>query len=89
MKYANRPVLIALLLTLVLVCGVGTSQQIKIGSDSMTDCAGRCKENYDAMVKRCNEASGPRAERCQTMAQKQYDNCLERCRGGNAPSPGL
>ena len=84
MKHANRPSLIALLLVLILIYGVGASRPIKNGHSSMTDCAGECKDNYDAMVKRCDELSGPKAERCQSIAQKQYDNCLERCKRGNA-----
>jgi hypothetical protein len=89
MKHAHRPFLAALLLTLILVCGVGTSQPIKSASNSMADCAERCKEHYDAAMKRCNEHSGAKAERCQAMAQRHYDNCLERCKGGDAPSPGF
>jgi len=87
MKHANRPFLIALLLTLILVCGVGTSRPIKNRVNSMTDCAGQCKERYDAaMAQKCNKLSGVAGEKCQDMAQKQYDSCLERCKGGNASS---
>lgn len=88
MKPANRPFLVALLLTLILVCGVGIARPIKNKVNSMTDCAGQCRENYDAMVERCSKLSGPKGEKCQSMAQKQYDSCLERCNGGNAPSSG-
>lgn len=89
MKHAHRPFLIALLLTLILVYGVGAYRPIKPGFNSMPDCAGECKEKYDAMVERCNKLPSPKSEKCQSMAQKQYDGCLERCRGGNTPSPGL
>jgi hypothetical protein len=89
MKHANRSFLIALLLTLILVCGVSASRPNKTGGSSTPDCADQCKERYDAMMKRCNNLSGDAGEKCQAMAQKQYDNCLERCKGGNAPSPGL
>ena len=89
MKHANRPFLIALLLTLILVCRVGIARPVKSSVNSMTDCAEQCKENYDAMVKKCNDFSGPKAEKCQSMAQKQYDSCLERCKGNDASRPGL
>jgi hypothetical protein len=89
MKHAHRPFLIALLLTLILVCGVGTSQPIKSAANSMADCAEQCRGNYDAMVERCNKLPDAKAEKCREMAQKRYDSCLERCRGGNAPSPGF
>jgi hypothetical protein len=93
MKHANRPFFFALLLALILLYGVGISRPVKNGSGPTTDCAGQCKDNYDEAVKRCNDLSGPRAERCRIGAQKQYDNCLERCRGGNSQSserpPGL
>jgi hypothetical protein len=88
MKHANRSFLIALLLTLILVCGVGIARPVK-STSSLTDCAGQCKENYDAMVERCNNLSGARGEKCQEMAQKQYDSCLERCKGNNSSRPGL
>lgn len=87
MKHANRPFLAGLLLILILVCGVGISRPIKNRLNAMPDCAGQCKENYDAMVQRCSKLSGPKAEKCQSTAQQQYDNCLERCRGGNASRP--
>jgi hypothetical protein len=89
MKHVPRFFFMALLLALVLVYGIGASRPIENDFNATTDCAEQCKENYDAMVKRCNELSGPRAERCRSAAQKQYDGCLERCKGGNAPSPGL
>ena len=88
MKYATRPFFIALLLTLVLIYGVGASRPIKNRERATTDCAEQCKERYDAMMERCKH-SGPKSEKCQGMAQKQYESCLERCRGGNAPRPGL
>jgi hypothetical protein len=87
MKHANRPFLAALLLTLILVCGVGISRPIKNRLNSMTDCAEQCKESYDAMIQRCNKLSGSKGEKCQSMAQQQYDSCLERCKGGNASRP--
>jgi hypothetical protein len=89
MKHTTRPFFIALLLTLILVYGVGASRLIKNSFSSTTDCAEQCKDSYDAMIERCDKLSGPKAERCRSMAQKQYDSCLERCKGGNAPSPGL
>jgi hypothetical protein len=89
MKHANRPLLVALLLTILLVCGVGISGPIKNRLNSMTDCAEQCKGNYDAAVERCNKLPDAKGEKCREMAQKRYDNCLERCKGGNAPSPGL
>ena len=89
MKHANRPFLISLLLTLILVCGVGIARPVKSSLNSTTDCAGQCKENYDAMAERCSKLSGTKGEKCQEMAQKQYDSCLERCKGGgDAPSSG-
>jgi hypothetical protein len=90
MKHTNRPFLIALLLTLILVCGVGASQPVKNGPNSMLDCAQQCRGNYDAAVERCNRLPDAKGEKCREMAQKRYDNCLDRCRGGgSAPSPGL
>lgn len=89
MKRATRTFFIVLLLTFVLVYGVGASRPVKTRLCTTPDCAEQCKENYDAMVKKCNDISGPRGEKCRSMAQKQYDSCLERCRGGSAPSPGL
>jgi hypothetical protein len=90
MKHVNRPFLIALLSTLILVCGVGASQPIKDVPNSMVDCAEQCKGNYDAMVERCNKLPDAKGENCREIAQKRYDNCLERCKGGSsAPSPGL
>jgi hypothetical protein len=87
MKHANRPFVVALLLALILVCGVGISGTVKNKVNSMPDCAGQCKERYDtAMAQKCNKLSGPASEKCQSMAQKQYDSCLERCKGGNASS---
>jgi hypothetical protein len=80
MKYANRSFLFALLLMLILVCGVGATRPGKTGGVSTTDCADQCKERYDTMLKRCNNLSGDAADRCQAAAQKQYDSCLERCK---------
>lgn len=87
MKHAHRPFLFALFLALILVYGVGASRLVKNGFISLTDCAGQCKERYDAMIQRCNELSGTGGERCQSMAQKQYDKCLERCKGGISGQP--
>lgn len=89
MKHTKAPFLFSLLLILILVCGVGASRPIKTGLNLTTDCAGECKESYDEAVKQCNDLSGMRAERCQTMAKKRYDSCLEKCKGGNSPSPGV
>jgi hypothetical protein len=88
MKSTNRPFLVAFLLILTLVCAVGASRPIKDRFNSLPDCAGQCRESYDAMIERCNRLPGARADKCREIAQKQYDNCLERCKGGNAPSPG-
>lgn len=87
MKYANRSFLSALLLMFILVCGVGASRPSKSGSTLTMDCADQCKDRYDATMKRCNNLSGDAADKCQTMAQKQYDSCLERCKGGNSAHP--
>jgi hypothetical protein len=83
MKHNNRPFLFVLFLILMLGYRASTSQPMRTGFSSSLGCAEQCKERYDAMVKRCNELSGSASERCQTVAQKQYDNCLERCKGGD------
>lgn len=90
MKHANRPFLMALLLMLILVCGVGASRPVESRCTATTDCADQCKERYDAMIKRCNESSSRKGGNCEEMAQKQYDSCLEKCRSNSSGErPGL
>ena len=87
MKHANRPFLIALLFTLILVCGASASRPSKNRAVATPDCADQCKERYDIRMKSCNELSGEASEKCQNMAQKQYDSCLEKCKGGMSGRP--
>jgi hypothetical protein len=90
MKHANRPFLSALLLMLVLLCGVGASRPIRNGCNSTTDCTDQCKERYDAMIKRCNESPTRKGANCEEAAQKQYDSCLEKCKNNSSGErPGL
>lgn len=88
MKHTNRSFLIALVLLLLLACGIGVSRPVRDRIISADDCAGQCKDRYNEMLKGCDALPGERAGKCQAAAQKQYDSCLERCRGQNISNPG-
>lgn len=84
MKLTKRPLIPILLLLLLLACGIAIagSRSIKSSPAPVAGCLDDCKERLDKMLETCDSITGVRRDRCREAANKQYNKCAERCRGG-------
>lgn len=48
-------------------------------------CAENCATKRDKAIERCGTMSGANKTRCESMANSQYDKCMEGCSGKGTP----
>lgn len=90
MKMRRRSLLLCGLILLLMVCGATLAASRAGGETKLVpvmDCTADCVARRDSSLERCNQMPSNFQQRCRDNASKQYDRCIESCKGGSSSAP--
>ena len=86
-RIPRRYLLLAVMATLLLVCGISIAAVRRASAVTPVDCSSDCRDTRDKTLEKCTELPEAARDKCRERATKQYDKCIERCNGGGI-NPG-